>query len=65
MSEFWTRKMRTYFHHHDFDGDGVITKKDFDGMAMRFCDREKVDSDRRETIRKHFEEVIYSSLHSL
>lgn len=36
MSDFWKRKMRTYFKRIDFDGDGIITQKDFVGMADRF-----------------------------
>ena len=36
MSEHWNRKMRTYFKRIDFDGDGEITQKDFQGMAERF-----------------------------
>jgi len=37
MSEFWLRKMRTYFDRVDFDQDGSITQKDFEGMAERFA----------------------------
>lgn len=36
MSDFWLRKMRTYFSRIDFDKDGAITRKDFEGMADRF-----------------------------
>jgi len=43
MSEFWVRKMKTYFQRIDFDKDGVITQKDFEGMAERFVEREKLD----------------------
>ena len=43
MSEFWVRKMKTYFQRIDFDKDGVITQKDFEAMAERFVKREKLD----------------------
>jgi len=31
--------MRTYFDRIDFDKDGAITRKDFEGMAARFADK--------------------------
>lgn len=37
MSEFWVRKMRTYFDRIDFDKDGAITRADFEGMSKRFA----------------------------
>jgi len=43
MSDFWVRKMKTYFQRIDFDKDGAITPKDFEGMAERFVKREKLD----------------------
>jgi len=43
MSDFWVRKMKTYFQRIDFDKDGAITQKDFEGMAERFVKREKLD----------------------
>ena len=39
-------KMRTYFARIDFDKDGSITRKDFEGMATRFASelsKEKAD----------------------
>ena len=36
MSEFYLRKMRTFFHHLDYDGDNSITQKDFEDIAHRF-----------------------------
>jgi len=42
MSDFWLQKMRTYFDRIDFDKDGSITRKDFEGMAARFS--EKLDA---------------------
>ena len=46
MSDFWVRKMKTYFQRIDFDKDGAITQKDFEGMADRFVKREKLDESR-------------------
>jgi len=46
MSDFWVRKMKTYFQRVDFDKDGAITQKDFEGMAERFVQREKLDDAR-------------------
>lgn len=43
MSDFWVRKMKTYFQRIDFDKDGSITQKDFEGMADRFVKFEKLD----------------------
>lgn len=42
MTDIWNQKMRTYFKRVDFDGDGVITVKDFEGMAQRFIDEGKL-----------------------
>jgi len=44
MSDFWVRKMKTYFQRIDFDKDGAITQKDFEGMADRFVACEKLDA---------------------
>jgi Ca2+-binding EF-hand superfamily protein len=46
MSEFWTKKMKTYFQRIDFDKDGAITQKDFEGMADRFVKFEKLSEDK-------------------
>ena len=43
MSDFWVRKMKTYFQRIDFDKDGSITQKDFEGMAERFVKFEKLN----------------------
>jgi Ca2+-binding EF-hand superfamily protein len=44
MSDFWVRKMKTYFQRIDFDKDGAITQKDFEQMADRFVSCEKLDA---------------------
>lgn len=35
--------MKTYFQRIDFDQDGQITRKDFEGMASRFAETGKLD----------------------
>jgi Ca2+-binding EF-hand superfamily protein len=42
MSDFWKRKMKTYFTRIDFDHDGSITQKDFEGMAARFAEKKNL-----------------------
>jgi len=36
--------MKTYFQRIDFDKDGSITRKDFEGMGERFVEAEKLDA---------------------
>eukprot|EP00178_Gracilaria_changii_P017956 TRINITY_DN51246_c0_g1_i1.p1 TRINITY_DN51246_c0_g1~~TRINITY_DN51246_c0_g1_i1.p1 ORF type:complete len:178 (+),score=31.74 TRINITY_DN51246_c0_g1_i1:63-596(+) len=45
MSDFWLRKMRTYFQRIDFDKDGAITRRDFEGMAQRFKETGKLSAE--------------------
>jgi len=51
MSDFWLKKMRTYFSRIDFDKDGSITQKDFEAMAKRFIESEKLDAKRGEELK--------------
>lgn len=46
MSKFWHKKMCTYFKRIDFDGDGKITRADFEGMAKRFAETGKLNEAR-------------------
>lgn len=46
MSDFWVRKMKTYFTRIDFDHDGALTKSDFEGMANRFIEQAKFEGDK-------------------
>jgi Ca2+-binding EF-hand superfamily protein len=57
MSDFWVRKMKTYFQRIDFDKDGAITQKDFEGMAERFVTAEKLDKVKGEELRKKMLQV--------
>ena len=58
MSEFWKRKARKYFSVFDLDGDGIIDKKDFIGMAIRFAQIENADKQKAEKLKTEFEKVI-------
>lgn len=51
MSDFWKRKMKTYFNRIDFDKDGSITKKDFEGMGDRFIEVDKLDTKAGKTLK--------------
>jgi len=55
MSDFWLQKMRTYFDRIDFDKDGAITRKDFEGMAARFS--EKLDKGKADELTKNITAV--------
>lgn len=37
--------MRTYFKRIDFDGDGAVTRKDFECMGARFVEADKLDAE--------------------
>ena len=52
MSDFWLRKMGTYFQRIDFDKDGSITRKDFEGMAERFINSGKLKSEHSDDLRQ-------------
>jgi len=43
--------MRTYFSRIDFDKDGSITQKDFEAMASRFIESEKLDAKRGQDLK--------------
>ena len=49
--------MNTYFKRVDFDGDGVITVKDFEGMAERFIKEGKLEGAVAEDLKKKTKEV--------
>lgn len=63
MSDFWVRKMKTYFQRIDFDKDGAITQKDFEGMAERFVACEKLDAVRGKELKDKLIQVWEKYLH--
>jgi len=54
MSEFWTRKIRTYFNKVDINNDGFISKKDVEGSADTLADQENLSPEQRAKIKNHF-----------
>ena len=50
MSAHWLQKMKTYFQRIDFDKDGSITRKDFEGMAARFIEQAKFSGDQAQAL---------------
>lgn len=48
----WERKMKTYFKRIDFDKDGSITRKDFEGMAERFIATPDFNKDHADDLKK-------------
>lgn len=38
LSELQKRKLTALFHRHDRDGDGFLTKADYEGFAKRVCE---------------------------
>lgn len=38
LSELQKRKLAVQFHRHDRDGDGFLTKADYEGFAKRVCE---------------------------
>ena len=42
--------MKTYFNRIDFDKDGSITRKDFEGMAQRFADSGKIAGEHKDQL---------------
>jgi len=57
MSDMWQRKIATFFHRMDLDKDGVISKKDFELIAQRFCAAEKAVPFKEEELRKRMVDV--------
>ena len=59
MSEFVTRKVKTFFKHVDLNHDGYVSMKDFVAMAERHCDIEKATAAEREKVTGIFAKVSY------
>lgn len=49
--------MKTYFTRIDFDKDGSITQNDFNAMATRFIESEKLDAKRGEDLKNKLLQV--------
>ena len=57
MSEFWKRKMRTYFHSFDQNKAGVISKAEWVGKATTFANFEKADKQKEEHVKTQLQNV--------
>ena len=57
MSEFWKRKLKTYFSTFDHDKNGVISKAEWMGMAIGFAESEKADTQKADRIKTQFANV--------
>ncbi len=62
MSEYWKRKLRTYFTRLDFDKNGIISKDDWVGMGIRFAEFGKADKQKAEHLKEEFEKVRFPQL---
>lgn len=57
MSAFIERKLKTYFSRIDFDKDGAVTVNDFESMADRFIEKEKLDAAKGVELKKKLVQV--------
>src|SRR6218665_1399537 len=57
MSEFYKRKMRTYFSLFDFDKDGVLSREEWDQMPVLFANFENADKKKAEHLKTIFDNV--------
>jgi len=57
MSEFWARKVRTLFSKVDINNDGLISKKDAEGLADNLADVENLSPERRALIKDNLVKV--------
>jgi len=49
--------MKTYFNRIDFDKDGSITRKDFEGMGERFVEVDKLDAAAGQVLKSKLVEI--------
>jgi len=57
MSDFWIRKMRTFFRRLDVINDGVLTVKDAVEFGRIFSERRKLDEENGNILRSRLLEV--------
>jgi Ca2+-binding EF-hand superfamily protein len=58
MADNYERKLRAQFRKKDFDNDGVISRKDFVGLAERFADEQKFNPQQKNAITKTFDQLF-------
>ena len=59
MSDFWARKMKTYFRRIDFDNDGCVTRADFVAMGQMFAESGMLDQVKADRLKKALTDVSY------
>jgi len=52
LGPFWEKKIRSYFRRLDFDGDGKVSKKDYDILGDRYVELGKLDGVREKQVRR-------------
>ena len=57
MSEIWKRKVKKYFSSLDFNNDGIVSKKDFVELWIRFSMSEEADNQKTQQLTAQFENV--------
>ena len=57
MTEFWLKKMETYFKRIDFDKDGSITRADFEGMANRVIEKGQLEGTQKDELKQNLTKV--------
>lgn len=57
MSEIWKRKVKKYFSYLDFNNDGIVSKKDFVELGIRFSMSEEADNQKTQQLTAQFENV--------
>ena len=57
MSDLWSRKIRTFFQRIDYDGDGVLTIKDCEGLAEGFITTGNLEGQEADNLRHSIHKV--------
>lgn len=55
MSDFWIRKVRTFFRVFDYNKDGIVTIEDFELLAERYG--EGYDDERKKAVGETLRQV--------
>lgn len=57
MSDFWVKKMRTYFRRIDFDHDGSLCRDDFVAMGNRFAESGLLQDDKASRLKTSLTDI--------
>jgi len=61
---FWERKVKSFLRRMDADGDGYITKKDYERLADRYTEMAKLDDVKAKQVRRKLVKVWYDYFES-